>query len=74
MTDTNQKQLGNTPWRIAYVLRGKMNADDCRTILNGCLKDSPFNPALFAGPPPSKASAKSTKKTAKKAPGKPLTP
>ena len=27
MTDTNQKQLGNTLWSIADQLRGAMNAD-----------------------------------------------
>jgi len=28
MTDTNQKQLGNTLWKIADDLRGAMNAED----------------------------------------------
>jgi type I restriction enzyme M protein len=28
MTDTNQKQLGNTLWSIANELRGAMNAND----------------------------------------------
>ena len=28
MTDTNQKQLGNTLWSIADQLRGAMDADD----------------------------------------------
>ncbi len=30
MTDTNQKQLGNTLWSIADPLRGAMDADDFR--------------------------------------------
>ena len=30
MTDTNQKQLGNTVWSIADQLRGAMDADDFR--------------------------------------------
>ena len=30
MTDTNQKQLGNTLWSIADRLRGVMDADDFR--------------------------------------------
>jgi len=30
MTDTNQKQLGNTLWSIAEPLSGAMNADDFR--------------------------------------------
>jgi hypothetical protein len=30
MTETNQKQLGNTLWKIADDLRGAMNADDFR--------------------------------------------
>lgn len=30
MTDTNQKQLGNTLWSIADQLRGAMDADDFR--------------------------------------------
>ncbi len=33
MTDTNQKQLGNTLWRIADDLRGAMNADDFRDYM-----------------------------------------
>lgn len=33
MTDTNQKQLGNTPWNIAYQLRTPMNADDFRNSM-----------------------------------------
>ena len=28
MTDTNQKQLGNTLWSIADDLRGALNAND----------------------------------------------
>lgn len=30
MTDTHQKQPGNTLWKIAADLRGAMNADDFR--------------------------------------------
>lgn len=30
MTDTNQKQPGNTLWSIADPLRGAMDADDFR--------------------------------------------
>jgi type I restriction enzyme M protein len=30
MSDTNQKQLGNTLWSIADQLRGAMDADDFR--------------------------------------------
>ena len=30
MTDTNQKQLGNTLWSIADQLRGAMDADGFR--------------------------------------------
>jgi type I restriction enzyme M protein len=33
MTDTNQKQLGNTLWKIADQLRGAMNADDFRDYM-----------------------------------------
>ena len=33
MTDTNQKQLGNTLWSIADQLRGAMDADDCRDYM-----------------------------------------
>jgi type I restriction enzyme M protein len=33
MTDTSQKQLGNTLWRIADDLRGAMNADDFRDYM-----------------------------------------
>lgn len=33
MTDTNQKQLGNTLWAIADQLRGAMNADDFRDYI-----------------------------------------
>jgi type I restriction enzyme M protein len=33
MTDTNQKQLGNTLWRIADQLRGAMDADDFRDYM-----------------------------------------
>jgi len=33
MTDTNQKQLGNTLWKIADELRGAMNADDFRDYM-----------------------------------------
>ena len=33
MTDTNQKQLGNTLWSIADQLRGAMNADDFRDYM-----------------------------------------
>lgn len=33
MTDTNQKQLGNTLWRIADQLRGAMDADDFREYM-----------------------------------------
>ena len=33
MTDTNQKQLGNTLWKIADDLRGAMNADDFRDYM-----------------------------------------
>jgi type I restriction enzyme M protein len=32
MTDTNQKQLGNTLWSIADQLRGAMDADDFRDL------------------------------------------
>ena len=30
MTDTSQKQLGSTLWKIADDLRGAMDADDFR--------------------------------------------
>jgi len=30
MNDTNQRQLGNTLWKIADDLRGAMDADDFR--------------------------------------------
>jgi type I restriction enzyme M protein len=33
MTDTSQKQLGNTLWKIADELRGAMNADDFRDYM-----------------------------------------
>ena len=33
MNDTNQKQLGNTLWKIADELRGAMNADDFRDYM-----------------------------------------
>ena len=33
MTDTNQKQLGNTLWKIADDLRGAMGADDFRDYM-----------------------------------------
>ncbi len=33
MNDTNQKQLGNTLWKIADDLRGAMNADDFRDYM-----------------------------------------
>jgi len=33
MTDTNQKQLGNTLWNIADQLRGAMDADDFRDYM-----------------------------------------
>ncbi len=33
MTDTNQKQLGNTLWSIADKLRGAMDADDFRDYM-----------------------------------------
>jgi type I restriction enzyme M protein len=33
MTDTNQKQLGNTLWAIADQLRGAMDADDFRDYM-----------------------------------------
>ena len=33
MTETNQKQLGNTLWSIADQLRGAMNADDFRDYM-----------------------------------------
>ena len=33
MTDTNQKQLGNTLWAIANQLRGAMDADDFRDYM-----------------------------------------
>ena len=33
MTDNNQKQLGNTLWKIADDLRGAMNADDFRDYM-----------------------------------------
>lgn len=33
MTDTNQKQLGNTLWKIADQLRGAMSADDFRDYM-----------------------------------------
>lgn len=33
MTDTNQKQLGNTLWSIADPLRGAMDADDFRNSM-----------------------------------------
>ncbi|MEY4570611.1 MAG: type restriction enzyme subunit [Verrucomicrobiota bacterium] len=32
MTDTNQKQLGNTLWSIADQLRRAMDADDFRDL------------------------------------------
>ncbi len=33
MTETNQKQLGNTLWSIADQLRGAMDADDFRDYM-----------------------------------------
>ncbi len=33
MTDTNQKQLGTTLWKIADDLRGSMSADDFRDYM-----------------------------------------
>lgn len=33
MTDTKQKQLGNTLWAIADQLRGAMDADDFRDYM-----------------------------------------
>lgn len=33
MTDNNQKELGNTLWKIADNLRGSMNADDFRDYM-----------------------------------------
>ena len=33
MTDTNQKQLGNTLWSTADQLRGAMDADDFRDYM-----------------------------------------
>ncbi|HYJ04883.1 MAG TPA: type I restriction-modification system subunit M N-terminal domain-containing protein [Chthoniobacterales bacterium] len=33
MTDSNQKQLGNTLWSIADQLRGAMDADDFRDYM-----------------------------------------
>ena len=33
MTDTNQKQLGNTLWSITDQLRGAMDADDFRDYM-----------------------------------------
>ncbi len=33
MTGTNQKQLGNTLWRIADQLRGAMDVDDFRDYM-----------------------------------------
>jgi len=33
MTDTNQRQLGNTLWSIADQLRGAMDADDFRDYM-----------------------------------------
>ena len=33
MTETNQKQLGNTLWSIADQLRGAINADDFRDYM-----------------------------------------
>jgi type I restriction enzyme M protein len=33
MTDTNQKQLGDTLWSIADQLRGAMDADDFRATI-----------------------------------------
>jgi type I restriction enzyme M protein len=33
MTDTSQKQLGNTLWSIADQLRGAMDADDFRDYM-----------------------------------------
>ena len=33
MNDSNQKQLGNTLWKIADDLRGAMNADDFRDYM-----------------------------------------
>ena len=33
MTDTNQKQLGNTLWSIADQVRGAMDADDFRDYM-----------------------------------------
>ena len=33
MTDTNQKQLGNTLWSIADQLRGAMDADNFRDYM-----------------------------------------
>ena len=51
MTDTNQKQLGNTLWSIADQLRGAMDADDFRhsmlfflflRYLSGCNESNSF--------------------------------
>jgi hypothetical protein len=36
MTDTNQKQLGNTLWSIADQLRGAMDADVTKMIPQCC--------------------------------------
>lgn len=33
MNDINQKQLGNTLWKIADDLRGAMNVDDFRDYM-----------------------------------------
>jgi type I restriction enzyme M protein len=38
MNDINQKQLGNTFWKIADGLRGAMNADDFRVYMLSFLK------------------------------------
>ena len=40
MTDTNQKQLGNTLWSIADQLRGAMDADDFRDSMLFCPAES----------------------------------
>ncbi len=36
MTDTNQKQLGNTLWSIADQLRGAIDADDFQEEMLFC--------------------------------------
>jgi type I restriction enzyme M protein len=38
VTDTSQKQPGNTPWSIADQLRGAMDADDFRD----CMRSANF--------------------------------